>query len=358
LAHGQVNIFAFSPDRLRSAFQTWDADPVEDATVEYLAGYLRDIGVQAVLHEEIYMDRHYLEEFAEYYSRSFRVVPARAQRLLFFACEADVLEHAYAKTFSPASTDQRDGRETLQTMFRGFSVVRPLKGAAVGRTVVATYPPQQRRRYTAVRPYAVHLASGCELIVNGLAFQQQDVGAAVCASTSLWSALQRVAYVSGHRSPTPVEVTQAAASPFPASHGLDDSQMATALSNLGYDAEFFPVAENRPMFRACVAACLDSRLPVVLTLRKKVKTGAGWVQVGHAVTVAGYRLNAPWADVPGPADGIAPLKIRGAAIDVVYVHDDNLGPPTRTTSSTTRPRPTATSIPGSSGSAAARTKRP
>jgi len=321
---GQVNILGFEPRRIRAAF---DAVDETVPSVEYLIGYLRHIGVQAVVHEQVYLDRHFLDEFAEYYSRSFKPCSNACERLLFFASDLESTKVAFSNTFSGSETARHRAHERLQGAFRGFSVKRPLKNATVGRTVVRCYPSDnERRRYTALRPYRVHLPSGCALTVHGLAFQQQDVGAAVCASTALWSALQRVAFVSGHRSPTPVQVTKAANSPFPASSGLDDQQMATALSNLGYNAERFSVAENRALFRAAVAACLDSRLPVVLLLRKKIKTGAGEVWAGHAVTVTGYRFDTPSGEVPAPEDGGKTLKLRGAALDVVYVHDDNLGP--------------------------------
>ncbi len=321
---GQVAILDFDISRLRGAFRTTDN---LSKRVEYLAGYLGEMKVQSMMHEHVYMDRHYLEEFAEYYSRSFRLASAGCERLLFFSLPRQEVEAAYDLTFSADGDTRESGRETLQEAYLGFSVVRPLLNASVGRTVLKTYPPDQdRRRYTALRPYVAQLPSGSRLEVAGMAFQEQDRGAAVCASTALWSALQRVAHVQGNRSSTPVEVTHAAASPFPASVGLDDRQMARALANLGYTAEYFAVAANRPLFRACVAACLDSSLPVVLMLSRRVQAGDGTLLEDHAVTVSGYRLSEASAGVSPPDNGGVVLRIRGAALDVVYVHDDNLGP--------------------------------
>ena len=92
---GQVNIFPFDIQTLRTIFCV---EPNASATVEYLGGYLRDIGVCTILHEQVYMDRHYLDEFAEYYSRSFRRAEAPCQRALFFASTPDLTQAAYNQT--------------------------------------------------------------------------------------------------------------------------------------------------------------------------------------------------------------------------------------------------------------------
>lgn len=290
----------------------------------YLVDYLTDLKATAVVVEPHYVDRHYLDDFANYYARSFRAPEPHCRRLHFFcginaSRVEQLLDEALSgeKAFNTATSE-------LNESYLGFVVRRPLDAAPLGRTVLRPYPPEGRRHYEVVRPYRVHL-QGLKLVVHGLAYQQQDGGAAVCASTALWSALQRVAHVAGHRTPTPFSITEAAKSPFPASHGLMEHQMAEAISSLGYTADRFVPAENRALFRAKLMACLDSRLPVVLGIVTKVKTGAGETVVGHAVTVTGYAGPLAAGDVPTDFEGEPPLRMGSATVDTLYVHDDNLG---------------------------------
>lgn len=286
--------------------------------VFYVVDYLKELRATAVLHEHHYVDRHFIDDFATYYARSFNAPAPYCRRLHFFdgLSEKDIndkLDQAYC------SIEARKRVEAeLAERYLGFVVWRPLDGAVLGRTVLRTYDSDNNRRhYEVVRDYRVNVA-GIRLTVRGLAYQQQDRGAAVCASTALWSALQQVAHLDGHRTPTPSAVTRAAGSPFPASHGLSDSQMAVALSTLGYVADLFVPVAGRALFRAQVVSCLLSHLPVVLLL------GSDRASDGHAVTVTGFSDPPSIVDVTVSAS-LPPLRMRSGSMDVVYVHDDNLG---------------------------------
>jgi hypothetical protein len=229
------------------------------AAVEYVHDYLARLKPLSIVHEDSYVDRHYLEDYAAYYARSFAAPGPVCERLHFFADHDDtklsaLLERAYAEKGKHEEIEQQIAEEQC---YLGFVVRRPL-GACIGRTVLRTYPVEAKRHYEVVRPYEVNIA-GLRLRIDGLAYQEQDRGAAVCASTSLWVALQRVAHVAGHRTPTPSAITKAAASPFPASEGLTLGQMANALASLGYIADLFEPKDNRALFRALITTCLQSQ---------------------------------------------------------------------------------------------------
>lgn len=297
----------------------------ESVAAKYLSEYLRELQVSSLAFEPHYVDRHYLDDFANYYAKSFQTPPPHCARLHFFrGIDAPRLEQLFDRAFD-GQKERTETENELNERYLGFVVRRPLNAAPIGRAVLRTYSPDGgRRHYQVVRPYHVHLV-GLHLRVDGLAYQQQDGGAAVCASTALWSALQRVAKVAGHRTPTPYSITQAAKSPFPASHGLMEHQMAEAISSLSYTADRFVPAENRPLFRAKLMACLDSQLPVVLGIVRKVRTGAGETVAGHAVTVTGYAQPQTVGDVPTDFEGVEPLRMLSSTLDTLYVHDDNLG---------------------------------
>ena len=171
-------------------------------SLNYLIGYLEALGVAAVLREDHYVDRHFLDDFARYYSRSFSAPSPKCERFHFWSIPPEKvnehLENAYI-----SEEKRRECEVALEACYLGFVVKRPLAAAPIGRTVLRTYPADGRRHYDVVRSYRVNIGA-VTLSVKGLAYQQQDRGAAVCASTSLWSALQKVAVVAGHRTPTPI----------------------------------------------------------------------------------------------------------------------------------------------------------
>ncbi len=299
----------------RAAF---DVDFVGDSPpVEYLWDYLKYLQAQSFVREGRYVDRHYLDDFSTYYARSWRVPAAHCARWHFFSCSFETLRDLFASAYEAGGEDRRRIVERMQDEYLGFVVKRPLEGAPIGRTVLRTYPFEGRRYYPAARPYPVHIG-GLTLTISGLAFQQQDRGAAVCASTALWSALQKVARQAGHRTPTPSEVTRAAASPFTASFGLNDQQMSAALAELGYGADFMLMEHSPSFFKARVGALLRSQLPVVLSLSGP--------HGSHAITLTGYRE--PDTAVPVSCDPENPaieLPMRSGSLHIVYAHDDNHG---------------------------------
>jgi hypothetical protein len=168
--------------------------------------------------------------------------------------------------------------------------------------------------------YSTHFL-GLELHVTGLAFQQQDKAVAACATTAVWTALQRVCRTDGGRAPTPAAISQAAVRHylpggrgFP-STGLTVAQMCEALRSFEFAPELFHVGGEPSRFRTLIHIYLRSGIPVILALR-----GAG---VGHAVTAVGYRRTRELAAAPfaSPTFGAHNL-----AYDRLYIHDDRIGP--------------------------------
>lgn len=316
---GDVSHYPFAGDKLVEDFGHFPA-------VFYLRDYLLHLRAGVILHEEHYVDRHFLDDFTEYYARSFDAPIPSCSRYHFFADFTDIefeqlLEDAYTDVAKASDVERK-----LQEKYLGFIVRRPIGHAPLGRTVLKTYEADGRRHYAVVRPYQVNVG-GLQLVLEGLAFQQQDGGAAVCASTALWSALQRVAHIAGHRTPTPSAITRAAQSPFPASNGLGLPQMASALANMGYVADVFAPSTNRAAFRAKLVTCLDSHLPVILLISRLVDSGSdtGKVRQGHAVTVTGYSEPRDVVEVRAPLSKAPAVRMKTASVEVLYVHDDNIG---------------------------------
>ena len=281
----------------------------------YLHRYLDRLGAATLVVEEHYTDGDYLDDYANYYVRSFRDYARRCKRLHFFSTGFD----------SGSLREMLRGRsyEALQANYLGFSVIRPLPNAIFGRTVLKTYPESVTRKYPATRPYAANLY-GAELTVDSLAFQEQDTVVAACATVALWSAFQKTSELFGSRRPTPAEITRLATAstfhsrPMP-SRGLSLAQMARAIKDVGLEPEVIEARPGVPML-SLIYGYLTFGIPVVLGIEIE---GHG----AHAVTVTGYSLTDSLHltyEHENPPH-LEPNRI-GLRIDQLFLHDDGFGP--------------------------------
>ena len=151
--------------------------------VKYLAEYLeRDLGAETLLLEAHYIDRHFMEEVSLYYSSCFVSRRNSCSRMHFFksAIKADRLRALLERA---ASGQGKAVAAELAKDYLGYLVVRPLPSVPVGRTVLSPMGDKPERRFPTAVGYTAHLL-GLELKISALAFQQQDVAVAACATTS------------------------------------------------------------------------------------------------------------------------------------------------------------------------------
>jgi hypothetical protein len=328
-----ISVHEFSPDAL-VALVCGDGpsrgDPVPDQ-VTYLARYCKRLGVQTLVREKRYMDRHYVDEYAFYYSRMLTPPPSAVERIHLFA--KSFSEQAFAELLERSLRSAEERRRVEEELmaspgtvgerrgYLGYLSVRPIPSVPIGRTIVARLKDEQQpRNIWALNSHAVHLGS-LHLHVEGLAFQQQDAAVGACATAALWSALVRIARQDGMRAPTPAEIseaaTRAARSPvrpmLSASTGLTVQQLCEATRAFGFAPEVFSPRTRPEAFVAALHTYLLSGMPVVLALR-----GGG---VGHAVTAVGFQMTG--SEHPR-LQGSVP--VRSAEMTKLYVHDDRLGP--------------------------------
>lgn len=285
----------------------------------YLHRYLKDIGAQTIVIEHGYTDGDYLEDFASYYVRCFQGYDRKCKRLHFFAYgfNGDQFEQLVVRQLDETIA------ATVCDAYLGFVVARPLPNAIIGRTAVATYPPDNgRRNYTAVVKYRANLF-GIPLSVKTLAFQEQDTVLAACATVSLWSAFHKTAEMFGTPAPRPAEITKVAngagsQSRAIPSHGLNLLQMAHAVRAVGLEPEVIPAAPNLPLV-SVVYAHLRLGLPVVIGV--EVET-----QGLHAITLTGYSLLSTRVNSQEVASGSKSAPFVGLRINEFYGHDDQIGP--------------------------------
>lgn len=293
--------------------------------VTYLGLYLKKLGCKSVVRESHYIDRDFILDHSVFYSRSLRNYANHCSRLHFFACP--LTPKQWDGLFGPVADAERQtiaaelGRDYL-----GFIVIKPLLGTPIGRTVLRTYPALTDagsvRVFGGTRKYEVHLA-GYTFTVDGLAFQQQDRGVSACATTALWSSLQKVAHDEKLFVPTPAHITEAASRYLLSdgrslpSEGLNIQQICEAIRGSGLQPQVVRSISPEED-RAQLAAYIGSGLPPVLAIQP-ISGGQG-----HAVCAVGMKTGDLKTLVPPPEH---PHHIRAAnALQGLYVHDDRLGP--------------------------------
>ena len=289
----------------------------------YLSAYLEQIRCATILIEDHYVDRDYVEDMAIFYARSLRAYPPYCRRMHFFNESFD--ETKWRDLLVRANRGEAENiRQWLQDAYLGFSVIRPLPGSPLGRTVVATFGPEasggSRREFGGSREYAVHLG-GFELHVEGLAFQQQDQGVSACATIALWSAIHRVAPMEGLPVMTPAQITEAASRYYLPdgrslpSQGLTINQMCEAIRAGGLAPIVIP-ATSPERDRAQLLGYMRSGLAPVLAA-ETLSTRAG-----HAVCAVGVKIGA----VKPQTDMSLAYRDGATALEGLYLHDDRLGP--------------------------------
>ncbi len=267
-----------------------------------------------------------MDEVVRYYARSRFLRGNACARIHVFADYLDSeLLHDLLNFAAASPRNAAEVRSHLESAYLGFVVVRPLPAVPIGRTVLR--PPQHDSSWITTTSYNVHIF-GFELSVSGLGFQQQDGAVAACATTAIWTALQKVVPHEGDRAPTPPQITSAAAkgsSPErAAAHpAMTEAEMWSALRELEYPPHVFGPEQDPDFFFLLLQTYLRSGIPVILCSRTK--------PLAHAVTAVGYaaatkrhgklRFNAG-SVLPSMDD----LEHRNLFFRHLYVHDDRTGP--------------------------------
>jgi hypothetical protein len=288
--------------------------------------YARDpeLGATSVAVESHYIDRDFIEDYSVFYSKNLDHLPNYCRRVHFFNLEARRAEEELRRIrqIQNESEFRAASQRFAKEHYLGFSVIKPLPGCPVGRTVLRCFgtetKPGFRRDFSCACDYQIHLM-GIPLQVSGLAFQQQDLGVSACATTALWSALQRARELESGTPATPAHITLRAsqyALPFGRSmpsEGLSLDQMCQAVQSLGYAPNLFR-AEKYAVSRWIIFAAVRSGISPVLILQQS--------KLAHAVAVAGMKLR--WPHRPDDPKNIN--DELAADLAAVYVHDDRFGP--------------------------------
>lgn len=363
----------YSEDTLAQALQNdWVQEDVirEKQHFKLLREYLGPIaagglGARTLVTEWPYISQSYLEDYANYYARCFVPYDRDCKRVHFFG-----------KSFSKSKLLAAliDDASDIWLSYLGYIVVKPIP-APLGATLLRPYPPghEQAREYPVKRHYRVNVL-GKELRIETLIWQQQDSNVSVCATTALWMAFHKTAFMFQTPLPSPYRITESAGNLFTSdgrsfpNQGLDTYQILKSIESLGLVSElrnqFFHPEDRIPLppakriqqlreAKAFIYAYLRLGLPVLISVDFAI--GA------HLVVATGYRKPAAdYAysegleavekeeadelteadassdndDKPDNEDEANTEEVRYVArysdgITKLYVHDDGVGPYSR-----------------------------
>jgi hypothetical protein len=292
--------------------------------VRYLDSYVATLNCKTIVEETHYVDRDYIADLALFYGKSLRNYPNYCRRLHFF--DSIITKKKWRQFIAAARNDINEIGAALSEHYLGFSVVRPLPGHPIGRTVIKTLGPEASdgvRHFEPIRPYVVNLG-GLQLNLRGLAFQQQDQGVSACATTAVWTALHSTAHTEQFRLPAPADITLAASRylmmngrTLP-SEGLAIQQVCEAIRDAGL-APVLVRSTSPAVDRGVLDTYLRSGFPTVLAVMpEQARQG----DAGHAICAVGAKL----ANVQPQTNPAQSYQDGSSALKAVYVHDDRLGP--------------------------------
>lgn len=310
-----------------------DSQDVEDnPRAQALWDYAVASGVRTFVVEDGYTDRDYLDDYTRAYARSHPGYVSRCRRIHMFR------QHFDTASFVQAVASKEGLAGHLEDdAYLGFTVVRPLPEAIVGRTVLAAprwaVPEGNTVCFAATHSYRAHFGGSCLVIPNALAFQEQDSVLGGCATIALWSALHQMSHLYGTERPSAGEITARATREGPAgrafpSRSLTLDQMLRALRCFGLEPELITCGPGTPVL-SIVHAYLSMGLPVVVVT-------SGGDEVRHAITLTGYEIG-PASESQERVAELAPgMRRIGQRVTALYGHDDQAGPYSRFTVSQSR----------------------
>ncbi|MBB6557473.1 hypothetical protein HNP48_000137 [Acidovorax soli] len=303
-----------------------ERDEVSEKTqLKYLCNYLAidHVNCQTVIAESDYIDRHYLEDYAEYYARCFPSHPKKCSRLHFFS--SDFTSSDFRRCLSG---NNQALKKSLKDSYLGFAVIRPIPHTVFARLCLRPYSALLRNPLKKVLTRKVEVSLfGLALSVETIPFIEQDKVVSACATSALWVALGAHTDISPNLLPSPSAITKAATNGgaeagriFPTA-GLSPPQILRGLRHFGLEPSIAWSAENSIQdLKALIYGYLSNDMTIILGGEMYERSGSGYTHLGaHLVCVTGYSIKKGLTPLQG-------LKFHSDDMDKIYVHDDRSGP--------------------------------
>jgi len=261
-----VNLQDWSPERPADAFdlgRPGTLNSLLDAysgtrpdVLRHVLSQAYALGAQSAVLEYRYLDPDYRNEHSRFYSTTFRRYPSITHRLHFFS-----------KPVPPELMSRDEPARFNDLGYLGYTVLRPLPGAPIGRTMLTA--PGGGAHVTCLAEDEINLL-GEPLRVRAAPFVSQDAQLSICAHATLWM----IGYYHHlkFRSPRLLPGDIIAAVPDDIgrgtpSMGLTLYQISVAATRLGLPALVYEVYPDPPPGESLLRiACryLNSGLPVIV----------------------------------------------------------------------------------------------
>lgn len=334
-----MQVKPYSATNLAEAFQNvyTPIEVIKDKYhFDYFVGYLEsaDINAQTIVIEEEYVSKDFLYDFASYYAFCFERYDKFCKRVHFF--RDSFTEEEFQNII--LSNKQKD--KNFWSNYLGFIVIKPIPVKVIGYSVLKTYKDGndiEDRIFWGLRKYKVHLF-GNEVEFDSLAFQEQDSVLAACATTAVWTMLNKASIDFHTILKSPSQITKDAGNIssdgsrlFPNKQGLDILQICQAIYNSGLvtevrqpdreitDEEGIPIARyvSNSYLKKNLNAYSSIGIPIILIIN--VPNGDSYGL--HAIVVSGFKQKNIEHIVPSDE-----ISFLSEDIQKFYAHDDQWGP--------------------------------
>lgn len=265
-----------------------------------------DLHCKSILIQFPIQERDYTSEYSTFYSRTFKSYDRFCARIYFFSVSPE--DHESPLEF----IDRMVGESSC---YLGFTTLRPIQRACVGRTAIR---PKQGFFLT-VRQRVRTKIAGQELELDAAPFIQQDSAVGMCVQASIWMALNAINEKHRKEPVTLADISREANDTWiegrvlPGRDGLSSNQIKHALFNFGYHGLVINCAVISPSYKSArldqalllkeknnptaessledarleyvkfaLYPYLESGIPVILVIETKNKEMHAVVLVGHA----------------------------------------------------------------------------
>lgn len=231
------------------------------------------LGASSAVIEPRYVDADYRNEHSRFYSTTFRRYPSVAHRMHLFTDPVRAFAAAQVKPFVFRNRG-----------YLGYTVLRPVPAAPVGRTVLQAPAGVERRAVACLARDRVNLF-GSDLEIVGIPFYAQDAQLSRCGQATMLTTAYYHHLVFGRPRYLPGDLADAVSSSggelgrLVPSPGVNIDQLVDAASAIGLPPVVYPldrlVAAGTDV-EATICRYLNSRLPVTVATKE------------HAFLVVGY----------------------------------------------------------------------
>ena len=324
-----VTVMAFDPDALsmfiRVSAGGMQKSEVDDKTqIQYLRKYLSNqqhTRAKTMVIESHYIDRHYLEDFSEYYSRCFNEYPKSCSRIHFFSCK---FEHP--DFIEKLAENDDDFSNQLRRDYLGYVVIRPIPHTFLGKSCLLPYKELfESFEYKLIRCRTKVSLFGLDIEIKTAPFLEKDEVVAKCATSAIWALLSTSKEVSEDPSLSSITRSTGAVPEggriFP-TESLTPVQITTSLSKFGFESIVHHLEEKTAVqdSKELSYAYVSNDIPLLIGGTVFRKEEGELKPVGdHLVCALGYRAK-------GADDSDSKVNLKGRAVDRLYVHDDRYGP--------------------------------